>query len=375
MAGKRDYYEILGLSRDATEDDVKKAYRKAAFKHHPDKNPGDKSAEAKFKEASEAYEVLSDSKKRAAYDQFGHAGVDASAGGFGGGRTAEDIFREFAGAFGGESIFDMFRGGGGGGRRAEPEPGASLQAEFQITLEEVRTGTTRTLSIHRRELCGRCGGNRAEPGTKPEMCSTCGGAGVVVQSQGFFSMRRTCPRCMGQGVTIANPCRDCKGQGLLKQKKELEVRIPKGIEDGNEIRLAGEGEPSLDGGSRGHLFCRIRVTPHAYFRRRGRDIEAEAAIPVAKLALGGTVEIPTLAGRADLKIPAGTQPGEILRLRGQGLPDLRGYGVGDLLVHITASIPTNLTDRERKLFEDLAAEDARRKSNKGIFRKLKEIFE
>ncbi|HMS15966.1 MAG TPA: DnaJ C-terminal domain-containing protein, partial [Planctomycetota bacterium] len=294
--------------------------------------------------------------------------------GGGGGRNAEDIFSAFQQAFGGggEGFFDMF---GGGGRRSGPEAGASLQAQFSVTLEEVREGATRKLTLNRRELCGRCNGQRAEPGSKPEMCGTCGGAGAVVQSQGFFSMRRTCPTCVGQGVIIKNPCKDCRGEGLVKKKKDLEIRIPKGVEEGNEIRVQGEGEPSLEGGPRGHLFCRIHIEPHKYFQRHNRDLEAEVSLPVSKVVLGGTVEIPTLGGRADLKIPAGTQPGEILRLRGQGLPDLRGYGVGDLLIRVQVDIPTNLTDRERKVFESLAEEEAKRKTSKSFFRKVKEIFE
>jgi molecular chaperone DnaJ len=207
------------------------------------------------------------------------------------------------------------------------------------------------------------------------MCTTCGGAGAVVQSQGFFSMRRTCPTCVGQGVIIKSPCKECKGEGLVKKKKELEIRIPKGIDDGNEIRVQGEGEPSLEGGPRGHLFCRIHIEPHKYFLRRARDLEAEVFLPISKVTLGGSVEIPTLGGRADLKIPAGTQPGEVLRLRGQGLPDVRGYGVGDLLIRVQVEIPKHLSDRERKIFDELALEESRRKPNKSFFRKVKEIFE
>ena len=367
MAGQRDYYEVLGIARDASEDDIKKAYRKAAFKYHPDKNQGDAAAETKFKEASEAYEVLSDSQKRGAYDQFGHAGVDPSSGGH---RSADDIFSAFQRAFG---DFDIF--GGGQPRHTGPEPGASLQAQLTISMKEVLTGTTRKLNLNRRELCERCKGNRAEPGTKPEMCTTCGGAGAVVQSQGFFSMRRTCPHCAGQGVKIKNPCRTCSGQGLVKKKKEIEIRIPKGIQDGNEIRLPGEGEPSTEGGPRGHLFCRIHVEPHSWFRRRGRDLEAVVGLPLTKVVLGGTVEIATLSGRAELKIPPGTQPGEVLRLKGQGLPELRGYGTGDLYVRIQVDIPKRLSDRERSLFQELAGEESKKTQPKSFFRKVKEIFE
>ncbi|MAG55997.1 MAG: molecular chaperone DnaJ [Planctomycetes bacterium] len=374
MAQKRDYYEILGVPREAGEDEVKKAYRKTAFKYHPDKNPGDLASEAKFKEAAEAYEVLSDPNKRSRYDQFGHAGVDPSMGGGGGGfSSAEDLFSSLFGGEGG--IFDAFFGGGGR-RQQGPAAGASLQARVSLTLEEVKEGTTRRLSVKRRELCTACNGNGAKEGTRPDMCTTCGGRGMVMQSSGFFSRSVTCPHCMGQGKIIKNPCDDCSGQGLHKKSVEITVRIPAGVQDGTEIRCSGEGEPSTEGGTRGHLYCHVTVEPHEHFQRRGRDLYGTWSITISQAALGTRVEIPTLGARADLKIPPGTQPAEIFRLRGQGLPDLRGYGTGDLYVQIDVDIPKKLNDREKSLMEDLAVEEEkRRKGPTGFFKKVKEIFE
>jgi molecular chaperone DnaJ len=373
MATKRDYYEILGCARDAEPDDIKKAYRKIAFKFHPDKNPGNADAEAKFKEAAEAYEVLSDSEKRGRYDRFGHAGVDANSGGF---RSSEDVFSAFQDIFGGEGgIFDMFTGGR---RRAGPASGASLQAQVTITLQEVKDGTERTLSVKRRELCDPCGGTGAAKGTRPDLCTTCGGRGMVMQSSGFFSRSVTCPRCMGQGKIIRDPCASCGGQGLVKSPVEIRIPIPAGIEDGNQIRLRGEGEPSQEGGARGDLFCQVAVEPHEHFRRQGRDLVCGWSISVSDAALGTKVELPTLGGRAELKIPAGTQPLEVFRLRGQGLPEMNGRGTGELYVQIAVEIPKKLSDREKELFEELAKEDTRRrkKGATGFFQKVKQmIFE
>lgn len=375
MADKRDFYDILGVPRDSDESDIKKSYRKTAFKYHPDKNPGDAEAEAKFKEAAEAYEVLSNPDKRARYDQFGHAGLDGMGGG-GGFHNSEDIFSAFQDIFGGEGgIFDMFTGGR---RQRGPAPGASLQARVSLTLEEVKEGATRRLSVQRRELCGGCDGLGAAKGTRPEMCGTCGGQGVVMQSSGFFSRRVSCPHCVGKGKIIKSPCKDCGGHGLVKKPVEIAVRIPAGVDDGNEIRCAGEGEPSTEGGERGHLYCHVSVEEHEHFRRRGHDLHATWPLSISEATLGTKAEIPTLGGRAELKIPAGTQPGEIFRLRGQGLPDLRGYGTGDLYVEVTVEIPKKLTDKEREIFQSLAGEEESRRAKsdgKGFFKKVKEIFE
>jgi len=376
MADKRDYYEILGVPQDASPDDIKKSYRKTAFKYHPDKNPDDAEAESRFKEAAEAYEVISDADKRARYDRFGHAGVDAQGGGAGF-QNAEDIFDAFQDIFGGQgSIFEGFFGGGRGPRG--PSPGASLQARVEVSLEEVREGTSRKLSVKRRELCDGCSGTGAATGTRPETCGTCQGRGMMMQQSGFFSRSVTCPHCMGQGKIIRDPCHTCRGQGLLKKPVEITVRIPAGVENGTEIRCSGEGEPSAEGGPRGHLYCHVSVDGHEHFQRRGRDLYCSWSIGISEAALGTTAEIPTLGGRhAALKIPAGTQPDEVFRLRGQGLPDLRGYGTGDLYVKLSVDVPKRLSDREEELFKALSEEEnkRRKKGSKGFFKKVKEIFE
>ncbi|MAB88279.1 MAG: molecular chaperone DnaJ [Planctomycetes bacterium] len=375
MTQKRDYYDVLGVARDAPEPDVKKAYRKTAFKYHPDQNPGDAQAESKFKEAAEAYEVLSDATKRARYDQFGHAGVEGMGNGGPQFQNADDIFSTFQDIFGGDGgIFDMF---GGGRRQAGPAAGASLQARVSLNLEEVKEGTSRKLSVKRRELCGTCEGNGAAKGSRPEMCTTCGGLGVVMQSSGFFSRRISCPQCVGKGKIIKDPCGDCTGQGLVKKSVEITVRIPGGVEDGTEIRCAGEGEPSTEGGPRGHLYCHVSVEAHEHFQRRGRDLYCAWELSISAAVLGTKVEIPTLGGRAELKIPSGTQPTEVFRLKGQGLPDLRGYGVGDLYVQVSVSVPKRISDREKQIFHSLAEEEGKKDDGggRGFFKKVKEIFE
>ena len=376
MTQKRDYYDVLGVPRDAPESDVKKAYRKTAFKYHPDQNAGDAQAEAKFKEAAEAYEVLSDGNKRARYDQFGHAGVEGMGNGGAQFQNAEDIFSTFQDIFGGNGgIFDnMFTGGR---RQAGPASGSSLQARVSVTLEEVKDGTSRKLSVKRRELCGTCEGIGAAKGSPPEMCTTCGGLGVVMQSSGFFSRRITCPQCVGRGKIIKNPCGDCAGQGLVKKPVEITVRIPAGVEDGTEIRCAGEGEPSTEGGARGHLYCHVSVESHEHFQRQGKDLYCAWDLSVSEAVLGTKIEIPTLGGRAELKIPAGTQPAKVFRLRGQGLPDLRGYGIGDLYVQVSVSIPKRISDREKQLFQSLAEEEGKQPGGggRGFFKKVRGMFE
>ncbi|HYC76531.1 MAG TPA: molecular chaperone DnaJ [Planctomycetota bacterium] len=376
MATKRDYYETLGVARDASEDDVKKAYRKLAFKFHPDRNPGDKKAEASFKEATEAYEILTNKDLRARYDQFGHAGVDPSmaAGGFGGGAGGggfgpdmEDILNNM---FGG-----MFGGGAAASARRGPEAGQNLQVEFELTLEEVRKGVGRTLNVKRREICDVCNGSRGEKGSKPETCDLCRGRGQVVQSQGFFSISRTCPRCSGAGRVVKNPCKSCRGAGLVQKQVEIKVNVPAGVEDGTQLRVAGEGEPSPDGGPRGHLYCRIGVKEHRIFTRRGRDLLCECRVPFAVAALGGTVELPTLDGVARLAIPAGTQPSQVLMMRGQGLPDVHGRAYGDILVRVQVEVPRKLNDKEEKLLREFAAlrrETPDEPGAKGIFSKIKQ---
>jgi molecular chaperone DnaJ len=370
---KRDYYEVLGVGREAGEEDVKKAYRKLAFKLHPDRNPGDKASEAKFKEATEAYEVLSNTEKRQRYDQFGHAGVDPSAGagagfggaGFGGQAGMEDIFSAFA---------DMFGGAGArAGRAAGPEPGANLQVEFELSLAEVRSGVTRTLNVRRREVCESCGGTGGEKGVKPDVCPLCKGRGQVIQSQGFFSVSRTCPQCNGAGKTIKKPCASCRGAGLSTKNVQIKVTVPAGVEDGTQLRVHGEGEPSPDGGPRGHLYCRISVKEHPVFTRRGRDLLCECRVPFTVAALGGQVDMTTLDGAAKLTIPAGSQPGQTLLMRGQGLPDVRGRAPGDILVRLQVDVPKRLSAREEALLRDFAQlrKESAAEQGKGVFQKIK----
>jgi molecular chaperone DnaJ len=366
-AGKRDYYEVLGLARDASEEDIKKAYRKLAFKLHPDRNPGDKDAETRFKEAAEAYEVLGSPDTRARYDQFGHAGVDGMGGG--GFSNLNDIFAAFS------DIFSGF-GFGGAARSAGPEAGQSLQIAIELTLEEVRTGAKRKVALKRGETCETCLGTGAEAGSRPEMCRLCQGHGQVIQSQGFFSVRRTCPECQGAGKVIRKPCRTCEGRGLVKKNVEIEINVPAGVEDGVQLRVSGEGEPSTEGGRRGHLFCQIRVRDHKIFSRRGRDILCECRVSITQATLGTTFEIPTLEGKVQMQLPRGTQPGEVVRLKSLGVPDVRGHSAGDLLVRIQVEIPKKLSEREESLFQELQAlkgeESSKHQHTKGIFTKIKQ---
>lgn len=372
---KRDFYEVLGVARNASDDEIKKAYRKLAMKHHPDRNPGDKAAEEKFKEASLAYEVLSDPQKKAAYDQYGHAGVDpnaaAGAGGFGAGG--------FADAFG-----DIFGEIFGGGRRRErpdaPFRGSDLRYNLEISLEEAARGTTTKLRIPSAEPCSVCHGSGAEPGHKPETCGTCGGAGVVRVSQGFFSLQQTCPTCRGSGKVVKHPCKACHGAGQKKTTKTLEVTIPAGVDTDDRIRLAGEGEPGVNGGPHGDLYVVIQIKPHPVFQRDGADLHCEMPISFATAALGGEIEIPTLDGKAILKIPAETQSGQVFRLKNKGIRPVRGSVTGDLYCHVQVETPVNLTARQRELlreFEEIRVKNASRQSPKeaGFFDRIKAFFE
>jgi molecular chaperone DnaJ len=368
-AGKRDYYEVLGVPKDASEEDVKKAYRKLAFKLHPDRNPGNKEAESGFKEAAEAYEVLGTQDTRARYDQFGHAGLESA--GFHGFSNLNDIFAAFS---------DMFSGFGFGGGRQQtgPEPGQSLQVGLEMTLEEVRTGVKRTISIKRGETCHACKGTGAEAGTTPEMCRLCRGHGQVIQSQGFFSVRRPCPECQGSGKTIKKRCRDCDGQGLIRKSVDITVGIPAGIEDGAQLRVANEGEASPEGGRRGHLYCQIHVKEHKVFSRRGREILCECRVSYPQAVLGAVLEIPTLDGKVSMTVPRGSQPGDVIRMRGLGLPDVHGHSAGDLLVRVQVDVPKKLTDREDQLIRELGEVQGRGKGApqpKGIFTKIKQWFD
>ncbi len=356
---KRDYYTVLGINRDASEEDIKKSYRKLAMKFHPDRNTDDKNAEEKFKEAKEAYEVLSDAKKRAAYDQFGHAGVDPSAGfgagagarGFGGGPEG---FGGFADAFGdifGE-IFGAQRGARGG---SGVYRGADLRYNLELSLEDAARGTEAKIRVPTMESCETCKGTGAKPGTQAKTCGTCNGRGEVRVSQGFFSIQQTCPTCHGTGKVIPEPCTACHGAGRIKKHKTLSVKIPAGVDQDDRIRLTGEGEAGMNGGPAGDLYVVVSLRPHAVFQREGADLHCEMPISFATAALGGEIEIPTLDGHAKIKIPPETQTGQVFRLRGKGIRPVRGSVTGDLYCHVAVETPVKLTPRQRELLREFEA--------------------
>jgi molecular chaperone DnaJ len=378
MATKRDYYTVLGVARDAPEDEIKKAYRKLAMKYHPDRNPDDKGAEEKFKEAKEAYEVLCDAKKRAAYDQFGHAGVDAAAG-FGGARGfgGAEGFGGFADAFG--DIFGEIFGQGRGARGNGVFRGADLRYNLELTLEEAARGTEVKIRIPTMEECTACHGSGAKPGTQAKPCPTCQGRGEVRVSQGFFSIQQTCPQCHGTGKVIPDPCTTCHGVGRLKKSKTLSVKIPAGVDTDDRIRLSGEGEVGMNGGPTGDLYVVVHLKQHPVFQREGADLHCEMPISFATAALGGELEIPTLDGHAKLRIPAETQTGQVFRLRNKGIRPVRGSVQGDLYCHVVVETPVKLTARQRELlreFESISASDpgAHDPRAKSWMEKVKEFF-
>jgi len=347
---KRDFYEVLGVERNASEADLKKAYRRLAMKHHPDRNPDDKESEAKFKEAKEAYEVLSDARKRAAYDQFGHAGVDPSMGGGGpdmggfGGAGFGDIFGDiFSDIFGGAR-----RGGG-----ARVNRGSDLRYALELSLEDAVAGTTVKIRVPTWTSCSACGGSGAKPGTKSKTCPTCQGAGQVRMQQGFFSIQQTCPQCHGQGSVVETPCPECRGQGRIQEQKTLSVKVPAGVDTGDRIRLAGEGEAGQHGGPAGDLYVEVHVKPHSLFQREDSHLYCEVPITVSTAALGGELEVPTLGGKVKLKIPAGTQTGKMFRMRGKGVKPVRGGPAGDLICRVLVETPVNLTSRQKELLREL----------------------
>ncbi|KUJ74965.1 molecular chaperone DnaJ [Thiomicrospira sp. XS5] len=336
---KRDYYEILEVSATASDGEIKKAYRKLAMRYHPDRNPDNKDAEDKFKEASEAYEILSDPQKRQAYDQFGHAGVDGSAGqgGFGGGG-----FADFGDIFG-----DIF-GGGFGGHRG-PQPGHDLQYELEVSLEDAVAGTTVDIRIPTKEICEACDGSGAEPGSDVQTCPTCQGAGQVRVQQGFFAVSRTCPNCHGTGKIVKTPCKACRGEGYKHSHKTLSVKIPAGVDNGDRIRLQGEGEAGEPGAPHGDLYVRIRVKEHKIFQRDGNTLYCDMPLSFATAALGGAMDVPTLSGKANLKIPAGTQSGQRFKLSGKGVKSVRSHHVGDMVVQVHIETPVKLTEEQKEL--------------------------
>ncbi|NNE99432.1 MAG: molecular chaperone DnaJ [Pyrinomonadaceae bacterium] len=365
---KRDYYEILGVEKNAGEREIKTAYRKLAVKFHPDKNPDDKEAEDRFKEAAEAYAVLSDTDKRARYDRFGHSGVGGSQGFDPGFTNIEDIFDLFG--FG-----DMF-GGGGSGRsgRSSVQRGADLRYDYQITLEEAATGKDAKLEIPRLEKCLECEGKGAAKGTSPETCISCGGGGQTRYQQGFFSVMRTCPNCSGRGQIIKDPCKGCSGAGRVENSKRLEVKIPAGVETGSRLRISGEGEAGANGGPSGDLYVVIHVAEHEMFERQGANLYTSAPISFTQAALGAEIKVRTLDGEEELKIPAGTQTGTVFRVKSQGVPSLSGGGKGDLFVAVTLITPKTLTKEQRKLLEQLAEIEDVDFQDEGFIDKVRNIF-
>lgn len=351
---KRDYYEVLGVAKNAEEDEIKKAYRKLAMKHHPDRNQGDeaKKAEEKFKEAKEAYEMLTDPQKRAAYDQYGHAGVDPSMGR--GGPGAEG-FGGFAEAFG--DIFGDIFGGAGGQRRGaggqQVFRGSDLSYAMEITLEEAAFGKETQIRIPAYETCETCKGSGAKPGSSPKVCTTCNGGGTVHMRQGFFSIQQTCPHCHGSGKIIPEPCTTCHGQGRIKKNKTLEVKIPAGINEGMRIRSSGNGEPGTNGGPSGDLYIEIRIKQHEIFERDGDDLHCTVPVGLTTVAIGGGIEVPTLGGKAEIELPEGTQHGKTFRLRGKGIKGVRSSYPGDLYCHISVETPIKITEHQRKLLKEL----------------------
>ncbi len=341
---KKDYYEVLGVQRNASEAELKKAYRRLAIKYHPDRNPDDKSAEEKFKEAKEAYEILGNPQKRAAYDQFGHAGVDPSAAGGGGGFHS--------GGFSFSDIFeDVFGGAAGGRSQGGAQRGADLAYNLELTLEEAVHGNTVKINVPTKVACSSCGGSGAKKGSKPAKCSTCGGVGQVRMQQGFFSIQQTCPKCHGKGEIISDPCGTCYGQGRVNKNKTLSVKIPAGVDNGDRIRLSGEGEAGVAGAPSGDLYVQIRVRQHPIFTRKENDLYCEVPISFASATLGGELDVPTLDGRVKLKIPPETQTGKIFRLRGKGVRSVHNNRLGDLLCKVTIETPVNLSKHQKELLE------------------------
>jgi molecular chaperone DnaJ len=370
---KKDFYEVLGVNRDASDEEIKKAYRKLAMKHHPDRNPDNPKSEDQFKEAKEAYEILSDSQKRAAYDQYGHAGVDPQAGmGGAGGAGFGDAFSDIFG--------DIFGGGrGGGGGRSNVYRGADLRYNLEISLEDAARGSETKIRIPTMDECEACDGKGAKKGTEAKTCPTCNGHGQVRMQQGFFSIQQTCPKCHGTGRYIPTPCPSCHGAGRIKSHKTLSIKIPSGIDEGDRIRLSGEGEHGVNGGPPGDLYVQMHLKEHAVFTRDHDDLHCEMPISFTTSALGGEIEIPTLDGAAKLKIPAETQSGKVFRLRGKGIKGVRSISRGDLMCHVVVETPVNLTEKQKELlreFEAINAKDAARHNPKAQswMDKVKEFF-
>ncbi len=385
MADKRDYYEVLGVPRDVSADDMKKAYRKLAVKHHPDKNPGDKTAEDKFKEIGEAYDILSDDQKRAAYDRYGHGAFANGGGGGGGGggfHDPFDIFREvFGGGGSGGGVFESFFGGGGGSggrqRRDGPQRGSDLRYGMEITLEEAARGTEREIEYDRQAVCKTCTGSGSASGAGKKTCRTCGGAGQVISSRGFFQIQQNCPDCQGTGEVISDPCKPCSGTGRTKERTKLRVKIPAGIEDGSRLRSGGNGDYGAKGGPAGDLYIVVQVKAHELFEREGDDLHCQMPLSFSTATLGGETTVPTLEGKANLKVPAGTQNGTTFRLRGKGMKILGEERHGDLYVHVQIAVPTQLSTEQRTHLEAFAksfGETPSSSMEESFFEKAKKFF-
>jgi molecular chaperone DnaJ len=370
MAEKRDYYEILGVERSATDQQISEAYRKAALKYHPDRNPGNGEVVEKFKEAAEAFEVLSHAEKRAAYDRYGHAGLGGAAPQF---HDVGDIFQAFGDVFGDGLFGDLF-GSRTRGRRVRR--GQDIRCEVTLDLLEAAHGAAKIVKFHRHRECETCGGSGAKPGTRPESCPYCGGKGRVVQSTGFFSLQTTCPSCHGSGNVIRHPCGDCGGSGFVLKSVTRKVNVPAGVDDDTQLRLQGEGEPSVDGGPPGDCYCFIRVNEHPLFQRQGQHLICQIPISYSQAALGATIDVPTLDGREHFEIPAGTQSGEAFTLKGRGMPDPRHRARGDIVVQVHVEVPKKIDAEHEELLRKLAAIENTQVTpkRKNFFEKLKEYF-
>jgi len=373
---KRDYYEILGLQKGAGDEEIKKAYRKLAVKYHPDKNPGDKTSEEKFKELGEAYEVLNDPQKRAAYDQYGHAAFDRRAGGFGRAGGFHDPFEVFREVFGGGSIFeDLF--GGSQQDPSGPQRGDDLRYDMEISFEEAAHGCEKEITVTKPESCESCQGSGAEPGSKARTCSTCGGRGQVLTSRGIFSIAQTCPHCRGAGRILDKPCKSCHGNGRREKTSKIKLRIPAGVDTGSRLRSTGNGEAGWRGGPPGDLYVVLHVKPHEIFQRDGDDLLCEVPVGFVQAALGAEIDVPTLDGKSSIKIPAGTQPGTMFRLRGKGVKNIQGYGLGDLHVRITVEVPTHMSAAQKAKLQEFAELCNGQESplSRSFFEKARKLFQ